>query len=437
MSRMWQNRGARPAGRETSRARIRAVIRTRFLILTLIWAVPVTAGERVTVSAIARGAGVLVDAQRSWLDGGFGRLDDGGDDSSNTRVSARGAIDVGLEVKPSEFFRIELHGVGHADQSGAGEVAGLTEGYVEFRHSIGASEVRVRGGEFFLPTSRENVGMLWSSPYVVSFSAINSWIAHEVRPIGVDAEWRVPVGSSAEARVAATGFGGNDAMGSLLAWRGWAISERLSVTGEVLPLPPLPSLRDPAMFGGQRSDGTRPIENDLDGRAGYAGRFRWGVPSRYTLQVTRLDNRGDRELHRGEYAWRTRFTLLSADYTTNGGTTFVGEWMNGDSGMGLRSRAAFVQIDFSSAYVLVSHAFGRHRFTFRAERFRNEDRDRSTAEYDDDDGRAFTASWRTALGSHSQLFAEIIDVNARHPAAETAEARPITRSAAAGLQLSF
>ena len=38
-------------------------------------------------------------------------------------------------------------------------------------------------------------------------------------------------------------FRNNDSMGALLAWRGWSVGNRLSVYDEVLPLPPLTTLR--------------------------------------------------------------------------------------------------------------------------------------------------------------------------------------------------
>ena len=31
----------------------------------------------------------------------------------------------------------------------------------------------MRAGEFFLPTSRENRGNLWTSPYAITFSTLN------------------------------------------------------------------------------------------------------------------------------------------------------------------------------------------------------------------------------------------------------------------------
>src|SRR6185369_9606118 len=136
----------------------------------------------------------------------------------------------------------------------------------------------------FLPTSRENRGNLWTSPYALTFSAVNSWIAHEVRPIGAELEWRHELANLSAITVAGTAFRGNDTMGTLLGWRGWAISSRVTTYGEELPLPPLASFDDPKSFIDQRN-GTIPFDRDLDGRTGFAGRLRFSVPERGMIQV--------------------------------------------------------------------------------------------------------------------------------------------------------
>lgn len=140
----------------------------------------------------------------------------------------------------------------------------------------------------------------------------------------------------------------------LLARRGFAQHDRLSVLGEVLPLPALDSLSDDGAFGHQRDDGTKPFGPDLDGRTGYAWRARYGDPHRFRVLATVSDNRGDRGLHRGEYAWRTRYALLG-EWQPGEHWTLAGEWIDGDSGMGLRT-GPHVDPDFSAAYLLASWA---------------------------------------------------------------------------------
>jgi hypothetical protein len=187
-----------------------------------------------------------------------------------------------------------------------------------------------------------------------------------------------------------TGFRGNDTMGALLAWRGWSVGDRLSVYDEVLPLPPLPSLR--TIFTKQRGDGTKPFGPDLDGRTGIAARIRVTRPDRALIQYTYADNRGDRLGYRGEYAWETSFHLLSAEAGHRDRTLAAAEFMTGSTGMGF-GRDGSADLGSYAGYLLVSHKAGRQRFTLRYDLFQTEERDFSVAETNDEHGRAWTLSW--------------------------------------------
>src|SRR5918993_1018028 len=122
------------------------------------------------------------------------------------------------------------------------EGSGLIEAYADGRLIFGLDEVQLRAGQFFLPTSRENKDALWASPYAISFSALNTWVAQEVRPIGLDLEWRHTLERGHILTTALTAFRGNDSMGALLGWRGWTVGNRISSYDELLPLPQLSSL---------------------------------------------------------------------------------------------------------------------------------------------------------------------------------------------------
>jgi hypothetical protein len=191
----------------------------------------------------------------------------------------RDQADLGVDWTPAQWLTIHAHGV-------ARKHGGVAEAYADLR----GGEFRLRAGQFFLPTSRENTDRLWSSPYTISFSALNTWIGEEVRPIGAELQWQ-HLTSNAVVTFAGGAFRGNDTMGTLLGWRGWAMGNRVAVYDEVLPLPPLPR------FPKQRR-GTVPIGRDLDGRTGYTARARVSLPERATIQFARIDNRGDRELYR-------------------------------------------------------------------------------------------------------------------------------------------
>ncbi|HVT02436.1 MAG TPA: hypothetical protein VHL58_03565, partial [Thermoanaerobaculia bacterium] len=365
-----------------------------FLILLLASAAASSAEPTFTIYGFLSARGEVVRSQPSWLQQGFGRLDEGADAANRTSTPHSEALQLGIDVQPARPLNFHLHLIARDETTRhSGSSAGLVEAYGDLRPlDDGINRVRLRAGMFFLPTSRENVGELWSSPYTLTLSTLNSWVAQELRPIGGEVEYRRETAERGSLAVAASLFGGNDSSGTALAWRGWAMSSRLSTLGEVLPLPRLFSLRNSTLFGMQRSDGTRAFGHDRDGRVGWTGRARWEVPGNGTLQIAAVDNRGDRALHHGEYSWRTRFWLLSADLHPTEHTTLAAEFLSGKTGMGFPP-GANVRMQFRTGYALVSQQFGRNRISLRLERFKSVDRDHSAAESNDDSGHAVTLAW--------------------------------------------
>jgi hypothetical protein len=362
--------------------------------------------------------GVNATGPASWLERGWGRLEAGGD-----REDLFGTAQLGLEWTPNEHFDLHVSGVGRHDALGTD--AGLVEAYVDGRASFALDELQLRAGQFFLPTSRENKDELWTSPYTISFSALNSWIGEEVRPLGIDVQYRHTTARGHAITTGATAFQGNDSMGALLAWRGWSIGNRLSTYSEVLPLPPLQSLD--RWFPLQRKDGTKPFGTDLDGRPGYSARVRYSIPQRANLLYTYVDNRGDRELHRGEYAWATKFHLLGAEFGNSDRLAVAGEYLRGSTTMG--RGIAFVDADFFAAYLLVSGKSGRNRLTARYELFNTEEQDFSPAETNEENGRAWTLTWMFDVKPPLRVAAEFTQVVGDRVGAPDPDARSVTLEA--------
>jgi hypothetical protein len=359
--------------------------------------------------------GVNATGPESWLERGWGRLEAGGD-----RDHLFGTAQLGLDWTPNRHFDLHVSGVARHDALGTG--AGIVEAYAETRASFGLDEVQLRAGQFFLPTSRENRDALWTSPYTIHFSALNSWIGEEVRPIGIDLQYRHTTSRGHAIATAATAFRGNDSMGALLAWRGWSIGNRLSTYAEVLPLPPLATLD--TFFALQRKDGTKPFGTDLDGRPGYSARVRYSVPQRANVLYTYVDNRGDRELHRGEYAWATKFHLIGAEFGDPDRVIVAAESMRGSTTMG--RGVAFVDADFFAAYVLVSGKSGRNRLTARYEIFSTGEQDFSPAEVNEENGRAWTFTWFFDVRTPLRLGAEFTQFVGDREGTPDPDARTVT-----------
>ena len=202
-------------------------------------------------------------------------------------------------------------------------------------------------------------------------------------------------------------FGGNDSAGALLAWRGFAWHRRLSVAGQTLPLPPLGSLADPANFGEQRDDGTRPFGSDLDGWLGYALRLRYDNGSTLRINASTVDRRGDRELHRGEYAWQTRFTQLGLERSPNANWVVNGVALRGRSRMDMWT-GPYVDIAVNTACLLLSRRWDRWRVNVRADSF-------DIAERNDETGRAATVALNYQAAKNWMLQFEAIMANSRRP----------------------
>lgn len=346
--------------------------------------------------------GMSAGGPQTWLAHGPGRLD-------ASRSNAGFAIaQVGGDWTPSEHFDVHTQLLGRKEPSGyGGSDAGVVEAYADLR----AGDWQLRAGQFFLPTSRENNGDLWSSPYALSLSAWNSWIAEEFRPIGVDLQWKRDAWT-----IGATAFRGNDTSGTLLGWVGWTMGNRLSVYDESLPLPPLPE------FPGQQP-GTIAFGRDLDGKTGIAGRVRFSVPERGLVQLAHVDNRGDRELHRGQYSWQTRFDVLSAEAGSIDGTKVAAEYAWGKTGMGF-APAAWVQADFYTGYVLLSQKIARSRLTGRFDLFATIDRDHSIGGNTTEHGRAWVFAWLYDVNPYIRAGAEFAQITGHRDAAF--DARSVT-----------
>lgn len=353
--------------------------------------------------------GIYVRSQPSWVDGGFGRFEVGAKSATDSAIKNQEEAQLGVDWTPTSWLHVHGHGIGRRKGSG------LIEAYADLQKDFGPNNLRLRAGQFFLPTSRENTDKLWSSPYTISFSALNTWIGEEVRPLGAELQWQ-RLTSNAVITVAGAGFRSNDTMGALLGWRGWSLGNRLSTYGEVLPLPPLFSLHDPRGFIDQRSDGTKPFGPDLDGRTGFSGRIRVSLPERATLQFARVDNRGDRSEYREEYAWQTRLNLLSGQIDGQHGTTFATEYGWGSTGMGFPPNAN-VQLNYYAAYALLSQGFGRNRVSARFDVFGTQDKDHSFAETNTESGRAWTLAWFFNVRPAIRLGAEFANISAKRLAA--------------------
>jgi len=386
----------------------------RISVLILFSSTPIFAQSPFQLHGFLSAREVYTSGQPSWLQGGFGRLDTGAASVNDHRTVTLGLAQIGAEWIPTSWLTLHAHGIARRDQPGSGgKRAGLVEAYAD----IHSEHFEVRAGQFFLGTSRENIDPLWTSPYTINYSPLNTWIGEEFRPVGIDVAWRPNFYVTA----GVTAFRDNDTLGALLAWRGWSVGNRLSVYNEVLPLPPLFSLR--TAFRDQRHDGTVPMERDLDQRTGFSGRLRLQLPERAMVQVTRVDNRGDRREYRGEYSWQTHFNIAAAQIGLTSPATVAAEYCWGSTGMGVTPN--FVQADFATWYVLTSVKHANDRYSLRYDTFSTKDRD-GVAEDNSEHGHSWVLAWMHDLTPQVRLGTEFAQVTGSRPAAQQSGFSPNT-----------
>ena len=258
-------------------------------------------------------------------------------------------LQLGLDWTAHPAVNVHVHLLARNAGDGRRDAVGVPEAYLEVNLHPGGDRLRLRGGAFFLPGSRENVDALWENPYAITSSALNSWLGEELRPIGLDATYvhnRFYGG--------ATLFRGNDTFGALPPVRGWTLDDHWTLLGEWIPV-------DEADFTS--------VSAENDGRLGWSARGGWNG-DRLLVQLTHIDNRSDGEDYGRLFNWGTRFTIAGAEYT-------VGDWtVAAETGWG----PTFLVVEgerftnkLDASYLLVSRQFSRIRATVRAESFRVDD----------------------------------------------------------------
>ena len=386
------------------------------LACALLGCAPLAGAGDFVVHGVVAGRGIEVESRTAWIDGGFGRLTEG-EAADAWKALARGEAQLGIDWTPSPAFLLHLHGTARTEPDAAGGArVGLTEAFLQYRPELRPDlALRFRAGLMFPPTSRENVDPLWQSPYTLTLSALNSWIGEELRPIGLDVAAQFGEAGRSRLELALMGMGGVDTAGALLAWRGWAMGTRLSVVGETLPLPPLPTLGGPGTAFGDQISGTRPI-GEIDGRLGWQARARWSRSGVGLLQAAWTDTRGDRGLHSGQYAWATHFASVGAEAQL-GPVRLVAEGLAGETGMGDLAEA-HVDMQIRAGYVLLTWAGSgeRVRLTARYDRFENIDKD-GVAEPNGESGWAVTVAGFWTPSPWLRVGLEYLDLDGDRPAA--------------------
>jgi hypothetical protein len=288
----------------------------------------------------------------------------------------------------------------------------LTEAYWQFKSlPTGNWKSRYRVGVFYPSISMENTGRLWTSPYTISSSAINTWLGEEVRTVGVEGKWTWTGDrynrSKHKLSFFASLFGYNDPTGAMISWRGWSVHDRQTGVNGTLPMRDLPVV----VF----LDHSREFEPfmEIDDRPGIYAGVEWLYDRKLKVQVVHYDNfADDTQRQDDQYGWRTDFTQVGAHWRNDSGWEVLSQFMRGTTSM-VDDR---ILNDFESAYLMGVKTWGRHRLALRIEYFKVIDLDGSRWDLNAEDGDAQTLGYSYLFRKNFKLSLEAIRLFSDHAA---------------------
>ena len=335
----------------------------------------------------------FADTELSTFDGGFGKTREG--DGTNFRVSQIALIGFG-QLTPS------LSAVAHIQYNPDLESeVDIFEAFLRYRPvSTGRVRYTVKAGAMIPHVSAENKGRAWTNLFTLTNSAANTWIAEEVRPIGLDfsAEWR---GDTFDAEIGATVFINNDNSGAGLALRGFVFNDQnVGILGE---------LRIPDV--GMRIGQTRDPFKEGDNRPGFAISTRVTSEDYGEFLAYYSDNRataGD-FFDSGDRAWDTRFLTASYNHDLPGGI-----FVNLQGLIGTAETIAMggpLGTDFSTISLLLAKEFDDLQLAIRGEFFDQDDTSNCPCPFLGESGEALTIAATYRLGQHHRFIGEYLHVS--------------------------
>jgi len=276
----------------------------------------------------------------------------------------------------------------------------------------GPWSAEARLGAFFPEISLENTGLAWTSPYTITPSAINTWVGQELRTVGGEV---TVIRRSGDWKIAGTvgAFGYNDPTGTLLAWRGWSLSDRTTGLADRMPLPTIRIIRPTgALF--RQAPYDAPF-HEIDGKVGFYGDIHITIAARSSLSIMYYDNRADdRAFAAGQWAWDTSFWSAGLQTKVGNDIDLLVQAMTGRTTVVTLPVSALVDTRFHAAYALASKAWGDQRATLRVDWFQTEDRD----VFPDDNrehGYAITLAYIFRPYPKQRLSLEFLYVDSRRP----------------------
>src|SRR5215212_8338821 len=114
----------------------RVVVVVFFWTFFYVWS---ASAEQFHLIGFVSGRGVNASGSESWLAGGFGRMQAGGD-----RNAGFATAQIGADWEPSQYFDVHVSGAARHDPWQ--NDAGLVEAYADARAIFGSDQIQLRAG---------------------------------------------------------------------------------------------------------------------------------------------------------------------------------------------------------------------------------------------------------------------------------------------------
>jgi len=335
------------------------------------------------------------DAERPFMEGGLGTVRFGSNDDGLQLGRARFAITQQL----GELWSAHLDASMFDDRDRS--PVGVTEAYLLFRpYPLAGYRFRLKAGGFYPPISLENRASGWESPYTLSYSAINTWLAVEVRTLGLEGQldWLGRhSGHAWDLGMTAGVFGWNEGAGVVLANDGFSISDRQTPLFGRVGQPGVPPL-----------SGAEPFLQ-FDHREGVYGGFEARYLDRVVVRALRYDNRADPtqiDSVSGAIAWDTRFNSAGVRIEGDQGWTGIAQWLDGETT--IAPQGMQLSWPFRAEFALLAKRFGHSTLSVRYDRFEVDSI--GTGGYGAQNGHAWTAAYVFETNAHWRFTLEWVQV---------------------------
>lgn len=334
---------------------------------------------------------VAADAPTSYIDGGLGVVRYG--DDRNGLQLGRARLAMTQNLGDLLTLKVDVSAWGQHDRN----PVDVTEAYLQLHpYPFGNWRTRLKVGAFYAPLSLENRADGWESPYTLSSSALDSWVAQELRTIGAEfkLEWLgTHAGHDFDASAAFGVYGWNEGAGTAFANSGFTITDwQSSLFGQV----------------GREGGLTNPINeyHQYDNRAGTYEGLEVHYLDRITLEALHYDNSADpaaEDVATGSYGWQTRFDTVGIRAEDDEGWTAIVQWMAGKTYVA-PEEFGLLGWDFVTRYGLLSKRSGPHTVSARYDDYRVDPH--QFYPMGDQGGHALTLAYRFEPDTHWRFTLE-------------------------------